>query len=238
MDQCESHSKEALKEAGRYVPHSINQLSFHRGFTPQQWVLGKSMTYVHGLSGEIFNPAQEAIDEQGAFAQVQLKRKNAAVAFLAADSDAKLRRAFTQKFAEMQEDLVLGQRVWYWRKNLRKLHKSGWRGPARIVAIEEQPNVNVYWLCHGTSLIRSVTSDPKAALKDLQDLKARSTTQFRDELKRGGQDEEIDELQGEFEAEYEPTDPQILAITFQKIALMKMKSHPMMMMPKSHFLAS
>ena len=225
MDQCEKHDLVALKEAARYVPHSINQLSFHKGLTPQQWVVGKSMTHVHGLSGEIFNPAQEAIDEQGAFAIIQQRRINAAKAFIAADSDAKLRRAFNQKFAEMQEDLAIGQRVWYWRKNLRRLQKSGWRGPARIVAIEEQPNVNVYWLCHGTSLVRCgarqvrpmvedtgmpAASDPKAALKDLQELKARSTTQFRDELKKSGHTDEVEELNGddmELDAEYEPTDP-------------------------------
>ena len=212
MDQCGRHDLAALKEAALYVPHSINQLSFHRGFTPQQWVLGKSMTYVHGLSGEIFNPSQEAIDEQGAFAQVQARRTQAAKAFISADSDAKLRRAFTQKFSEMDEDLSIGQRVWYWRKSLRRLHKTGWKGPARIVAIEEQPNVNVYWLCHGTSLIRCgqrqvrpmvedtgmlVPADRDAALRDLADLKARSTTQFKDELKKSGHVGEADELDGD-----------------------------------------
>ena len=224
MDQCGSHDLDALKEAATYVPHSINQLSFHRGFTPQQWVLGKAITHVHGLSGEVFNPAQEAIDEQGAFAAVQARRVEAARAFVAADSDAKLRRAFTQKFAEMQEELVIGQKVWYWRKHLRRLQKQGWRGPARIVAIEEQPSVNVYWLCHGTSLLRCgarqvrpmvedtgmpVPADRQAALRDLQELKARSTTQFRDELRRSGQADEADELEGddvELDAEYEPSE--------------------------------
>ena len=225
MDQCDSHDLKSLKKAALYVPHSINQLSFHRGFTPQQWVLGKSMTYVHGLSGEFFNPAQEAIDEQGNFAQIQARRTEAAKAFIAADSDAKLRRAFTQKFAEMQEELVIGQKVWYWRKHQRRLQKSGWRGPARIVAIEEQPSVNVYWLCHGTSLLRCgarqvrpmvedtgmpVACDRQAALRDLQELKARSTTQFKDELRRSGQIDEADELDGddvELDAEYTPSLP-------------------------------
>ena len=166
------------------------------------------------------NPAQEAIDEQGAFAAVQARRVEAARAFIAADSDAKLRRAFTQKFAEMQD----GQKVWYWHKHLRRLQKQGWRGPARIVAIEEQPSVNVYWLCHGTSLLRCgarqvrpmvedtgmpVPADRQAALRDLQELKARSTTQFRDELRRSGQADEADELEGddvELDAEYEPSE--------------------------------
>ena len=90
-------------------------MSFHRGFSPQQWVLGKAMNYTHGLSGEIFNPGQEALDDQGAFANVQQKRVNAAQAFIRADSDAKLRRAFTQKFVENRDEVVVGQRCWYWR---------------------------------------------------------------------------------------------------------------------------
>ena len=55
-------------------------VNFHRGFSPQQWVLGKAMNYAHGLSGEIFNPGEEALDDQGAFANVQPKRVNAAQA--------------------------------------------------------------------------------------------------------------------------------------------------------------
>ena len=73
------------------------------------------MNYAHGLSGEVFNPGQDAIDYQGAFALVQQRRVAAAQAFIKADSDAKLRRAFTQKFVENKEDLSIGQGCWYWR---------------------------------------------------------------------------------------------------------------------------
>ena len=45
QDDIGKHDVAALKEACIYVPHSINQLSFHRGFSPQQWVLGKAMNY-------------------------------------------------------------------------------------------------------------------------------------------------------------------------------------------------
>ena len=137
QDDIGRHDVAALKEACIYVPHSINQLSFHRGFSPQQWVLGKAMNYTHGLSGEIFNPGQEALDDQGAFANVQQKRVNAAQAFIRADSDAKLRRAFTQKFVENRDEVVVGQRCWYWRDaGAGILRKARWRGPARVVAVE------------------------------------------------------------------------------------------------------
>ena len=224
QDQIGRHDLSSLKEAAIYVPHAVNQLSIHKGFSPQQWVLGKQMTYAHGLSGEIFNPSQEALDEQGAFAQVQLKRANAAKAFIAADTDAKLRRAFNQKFIEVKDDLVVGQQCWFWRNaGAGVLQKSRWRGPARIVAVEELEDVKVFWLCHGTSLIRCsprqvrplveetgvpAVPDRRAALRDLEELKARSTTQFQDEMRKSGNmpPDDID-IEAEYEDDYVPEDP-------------------------------
>ena len=178
QDDLGQHDLSALKEAAIYVPHAINQTSMVRGFTPQQWVLGKTMTY--------------AIDEAGAFAAVQR------IAWIKADSDAKLRRAFNQKFQGVKETLAVGQRCWYWRiAGSGILQKAKWRGPARVVALEDHEGTRVLWLCHGTSLIRCgerqvkplveetgmvVEVDRQAALRDLEMLKARSTTQFKDEL--------------------------------------------------------
>ena len=81
QDEVGKRDKSSLKEAAAYVPHAVNQLSFHKGFSPQQWVFGKVMTHVHGLSGELFNPGQGALDEQGVFAEVQQRRAAAAKAF-------------------------------------------------------------------------------------------------------------------------------------------------------------
>ena len=82
-DEIGRRDKSSLKEAAVYVPHAINQLSFHKGFSPQQcpqqWVFGKCMTHVHGLSAELFNPGQDALDEQGVFAEVQQRRAAAAI---------------------------------------------------------------------------------------------------------------------------------------------------------------
>ena len=111
-----------VKEAAVYVPHSISHLSFHRGFSPQQWVLGKTMNYAYGLSGEVFNPGQDALDDQGAFALVQQRRVAAAQAFIKADSDAKLRRAFNK------DELAIRQRCWYWRDaGAGILRRAWWR---------------------------------------------------------------------------------------------------------------
>jgi hypothetical protein len=198
QDDLGRHDLTALKEAAIYVPHAINQTAMVRGFTPQQWVLGKSMTHVHGLTFEIFNPGQGPLDEAGAFSQIQKKRQAAQIAWIKADTDAKLRRAFNQKFQDVSEQLVVGQRCWFWRvSGTGILQKAKWRGPARVVAIEDHDGTRVLWLCHGMSLIRCgerqvrplleesgylQMADPKEALQDLVMLKARSTTQFKDEL--------------------------------------------------------
>ena len=229
QDDIGRHDLSALKEAAIYVPHTINQMEMVKGFTPQQWVLGKTMTNVHGLTSEIFNPGQEALDDAGAFAQVQQKRVSAQIAWIKADTDAKLRRAFNQKFIDVKEAMVVGQRCWYWRvAGSGILHKAKWRGPARVVAIEEHDSARVVWVCHGTSLVRcserqvrplveetgtEVVVDHKAALKDLEELKARSTTQFKDELQADGGPEmewNEDPIPSQDEGEgsgYDPTTP-------------------------------
>ena len=224
QDDIGRHDLPALKEAAIYVPHTINQMEMVKGFTPQQWVLGKNMTNVHGLTSEIYNPGQEVLDDAGIFAQVQQRRLSAQIAWIKADTDAKLRRAFNQKFIDVKETMVVGQRCWYWRvAGSGILHKAKWRGPARVVAIEEQDSARVVWLCHGTSLVRcserqvrplveetgtEVVVDHKAALRDLEELKARSTTQFKDELQAdGGPEMEWNEEgpEKDVDEDYEPS---------------------------------
>ena len=150
------------------------------------------MTYVHGLTSDVFNPGQESLNEAGAFSLIEQKRHRAQIAWLKADSDAKVRRAFNQKFQDIQYVLAVGHKCWYWRvAGSSILQKTKWRGPARVVAIEEHEGSRVLWLCHGTSLIRcgkrqvrpmveergqAQPVDLKAALKDLE------ATQFRDEV--------------------------------------------------------
>lgn len=54
-----------------------------------------------------------------------------------------------------------------------------------------------------------VAVDRPAALRDLQELKARSTTQFRDELRKQGMTDEAEQFDGndlDIEADYEPSE--------------------------------
>ena len=128
----------ALKEAAVYVPSQINNMVFVKGFTPNQWVTGRTPMSSTSLTAELFNPSVDPIDEQSEFAYVQQRRLQAQQAFIKADSDAKLRRAMMKNFRESKEALpCVGQRCWYWRdQGAPTLQKSRWRGPARVVAQE------------------------------------------------------------------------------------------------------
>ena len=103
-------------------------------------------------------------------------------------------------FREQAELPGVGQRCYYWRiQGLPTLQKNKWLGPARVVAHEtnDEKKVVVVWVAHGTNLLRcaphqvrpvveetgyATVADPAAAMEALRDLRARSTTQFRDVL--------------------------------------------------------
>ena len=220
MEDINSVTNNGLEEACIHVPPRINQLSWTRGFSPYQWVIGKTPSQDLSLTSELYNPGMDP-DDATSFTRTQEKRMRAACAFLKADSDAKLRRAMNQKYMEMKHEIRLGQTCYYWRiQGSGHLKKNKWRGPAVCIAHEtskETGRTMVLWLVHGTSLLRcapqhvrpavedanvQVAHNPGAALKALEDLKARSTTQFRDMLskQKGARDMVMEEIMDE---EYE-----------------------------------
>ena len=60
-----------LEEACIYVPHQINNMSMVHGFSPAQWVFGRTPASTHSLTAELFNPGCDAIDDATKFAEVQ-----------------------------------------------------------------------------------------------------------------------------------------------------------------------
>ena len=224
MDERGGRSKKLLEEAAVYCPGQINSLSYTKGFTPAQWVLGKAPYDVLSLTADVFNPGMSLSNETPNFEEVQKKPLAAQMAFLKADSDARLRRAMNQNYRQNPYNVVVGQKCFYWRvQGTGKLQKNKWRGPARCVAEErdEDGKQLILWLCHGTSLLRcspqqvrpaiedigkDVPIDKRAALKDLKDIRARSTTQFKDVLELGAGEVVLEDLMDEDElAGYEPS---------------------------------
>ena len=231
MEDNNQVNNKGLEEACIHVPPRINQLSWTRGFSPYQWVIGKTPQQEMSLTSELYNPGYDP-DDATSFSRIQEKRLKAACAFLKADSDAKLRRAMNQKYMERKQEVKIGQKCYYWRvQGSGNLKKNKWRGPAMCVACEtaeESGKIIVQWLAHGTSLLRcapqhvrpavadaesQVAHDPVSALKALEELRARSTTQYRDLLSRqkGQRDEVFDEVIGEDEQgheEFEAREPE------------------------------
>ena len=199
MDSKGERSFSNLKEAAVYIPIQVNNMSFVRGFTPNQWLTGRTPMSATSLTADLFNPGADPLDEPTSFASVERRRLAARQAFLQADSDAKLRRAMNRNYRESSDATpAVGQRCWYWRvQGTPTLQKAKWRGPARVVAheMDDKNAPAVIWVAHGTSLLRcsphqvrplvqdtgcAPIADPRAALQALQDLRARSTTQYKD----------------------------------------------------------
>ena len=205
-------TKKTLLEAAIYCPGQINSMSYTRGFTPAQWVLGRAPRDTLSLTSSIFNPGMTTNNEPEDFTEIQQKRLSAQMAFLKADPDARLRRAMHQNYKQNKHQVVVGQRCYYWRvQGTGKLQKNKWRGPARCVAEECDENGKplVLWLCHGTSLLRcsphqvrpvvedigaELPVDAAAALEDLKALRARSTTQFKDVAELKSADVVVEDL--------------------------------------------
>ena len=214
MDEKGERTKKTLLEAAIYCPGQINNLNYTNGYTPAQWVLGRSSADAHSLTADLFNPGAVSMTDHTDFSHVQQKRLAAQTAFLKADTDLRLRRAMMQNYKEVKNKVVVGQQCYYWRlQGTGILQKNKWRGTCRCVAEELDDNGHqlVLWICHGTSLLRcaphqvrpriedigsEIPVDVQAALHDLQELRARSTTQFRDVIEPEAGVEDLLEEEG------------------------------------------
>ena len=157
MDAKGERNLSNLKEALVYTPGQVNQLSFTRDFTPEQWVTGRTPMSTTSLSADLWNPGADPMDEPTTFAETQRRRLDAQRAFLQADCDARLRRAMNKLYRENHDDVAVGQKVWFWRvQGTGILQKQKWRDPARVVALEhnDEGKTIVIWVAHGTNLLR------------------------------------------------------------------------------------
>lgn len=122
------------------------------------------------LVSELYSHGIDSIETISKFAGVQQKRLQAGIAFLKADTDAKLRRNMNQKCEENKNQVLVGQRCWYWRvQGSGRLQKSKWRGPARCVGVELSNGggkTTVQWLVHGTSVLRCSPAHVRPMVED------------------------------------------------------------------------
>ena len=97
-----------------------------------------------------------------------------------AEIDVKLRRALLRRFTGKDEELLPGERRYYWRDFPDKAHTIRWRGPAVVVAVERNPDtgtISVYWIAHGTVLLRAGVQHVRKMVSDSGQLGAAQRAQ-------------------------------------------------------------
>ena len=143
-----------LKTAVLVTCNQRNRLRGVRGSTPAMIALGQ-------LPRQAGNADEPRIQNTGnEFLEDMKKREAAAIAFIKANNSRAVRTALMARGRPTRNEYFVGEYVYYWRKDgdphLQKCH---WRGPALVSMIEPSPSTptpRVYWLVHGTSLIRCV----------------------------------------------------------------------------------
>ena len=133
-----------------------NQLRSIHGSSPSQIVFGTNAQEA-GLMDE---PVINAADPSKRHQEVRELRVAAAKSFYEANYSHTLRKALLSQSRAVVPQYFPGEWVYYWREGDSKLEVSRWRGPALVCssqpreADEAGPRPDVYWLAHGTSLLR------------------------------------------------------------------------------------
>ena len=127
-----------------------NQHGSYNGATPMQWFVGRSR---HPLVGT--SEASPSLMPGSEFEEHLIRKTRAAQEFHAADAKNILKMASRAR-ARVLQDVQAGQLVYYFRRGKRK-DEAGYRGPAKIIAVErgEGESVQVAWLSHSGTLIRA-----------------------------------------------------------------------------------
>ena len=192
--------RDYVVRALNYVIPQINRHPNVRGYSPVQWTLGYT-PHIPGLLMEEEtgnNPSQ--LDPSQQFMEKLRLQQSALKAMSEADLDRRIRRALLRKFTGQVRILNTGDKCYYWRDApAGAATKLRWKGPAIVVMREASshgPHADVYWLAHGTVLLRAAPehvkpADPRPAqmesgtpldrAKDaLQGIRGRGVTQFID----------------------------------------------------------
>ena len=132
-----------------------NSLSRHRGYSPEILVLGKSRHTPACVS----NDEEEATDwldplgtdpEMNWFRENLQKRETARRAFITADHDQRLRRAYLRRSRPLRAVCQPGDSVMFWREGKGNV-PGQWHGPAKVII---QEGDHIVWISHMSRLYR------------------------------------------------------------------------------------
>ena len=149
-----------------------NALSRHRGYSPEQIVLGKaarlpaSLSSDETLSSHSMATGEDLESER--FRQQLEIRTIARKAFLTSDNSEAIRRALLRRSCPVRGPFEAGQQVMYWRKINRANRREGgrWHGPARVVS---QQGSSTVWIAHAHRLLKCAPESLRpASLREWQ----------------------------------------------------------------------
>ena len=175
-----SSSDYSFSELLGYALSAKNALSKQRGRRPVEWVLGKVPRYLAEA------PAAENLSEQvgdsASFEKHAAIRQAARESYIQAESSSRLRALAAARSMPVREYRE-GMLVYYWRaRPLREsagTHKlGGFRGPARVLAVERRDTTSAgseprcLWLGHGGRLIRVTPGQIRLATRMGMELQA------------------------------------------------------------------
>ncbi|CAK9009019.1 Copia protein [Durusdinium trenchii] len=220
--------RERIIQALNYVIPQINNTPNVQGFSATQWAMGAQPRIPGVLMDHDLTPAQLTPSEA---MQAKLTlQKQAAIAVIEADNDARLRRALLRQHQAIQYVYHTGQRVFYWRDAPGGAGpKLRWKGPAIVVMTEEGrtgPATNTYWVTHGTTLLRvsgehlrpdlnhQDDTDPIIRAKNaLDQIRGRSTTLYTDLQKTNKRKRSEVVTEDEDDTEMTPAPPETTTAT-------------------------
>ena len=152
---CEISNNEEFDRVLRQAFQAKNSLANKNGFSPEQAVLGRSIRLPQSLSSSDdiqahFSAGDESLKQ---FQQKMETRQKARTAFLEADNNQAIRRAFLRKSRGLVQTWQSGQLCMFWdrRKAANMLEKGRWCGPARVVMHESRA---IVWISHMNKLLR------------------------------------------------------------------------------------
>ena len=124
-----------------------DSLTRQQGYSPEQIVLGKSISLPASLSSDDSASAHslaagDDLESEAFRKQLEIRTK-ARKSFLLADNDNSIRRALLHRSCPSRGKFEVGQLVMYRRKRSRaSRHESGrWHGPAKVVSQDSQSSV-------------------------------------------------------------------------------------------------
>ena len=143
-----------FKHALNHACNAKNSLARSKGYTPEILVLGKSLNLPDILSEDPKQPANYLADSDSpeglAFRKQLMQRESARRAFIDADNNDKLRRAFLRRQRPHRGFHSSGTYVLFWRPG-RGESPGQWHGPARVIIQESE---SVLWLSFSSRVYR------------------------------------------------------------------------------------